>query len=1081
MKLSNFKFLEQEFPILFNLGQSAEFYAQADPAVSVSKLRSWAEKLTDYIFRDHHLDFPEENSLHNRLKTLELEGILPDQVKDLLFVIKVKGNAAAHGNPCTDAEARHVLFAAFKISKWFYETYAEKPQDISALKFSVPDYRDPQEALKKLEIEFKALEEKFSKLLEERKTGDLNPSDSNSIRERSFDAARKIDMSEADTRELIDEQLRQAGWEVDTNTINYKKNKTLPKRGKKMAIAEWPAGEKWADYALFIGTELFGIVEAKKYAQDISTDLTQSKRYAELVDENDTIKLLGIWSKYKVPFLFSTNGRPYLKQIETKSGIWFLDVRKERNNSRSLKGWYSPDGLKQLFEQNTEEAEQKLASAGLDFLASRSGLALREYQLKAIKAVEEHLQKLPDDRRALLAMATGTGKTRTVIGVCYRLIQSNRFKRILFLVDRTLLGIQALNAFKDNKVVDLNTFADVYHVKTLKDALPDVNTRLHFATVQGMVKRILYSEDDQSKPSVDTYDCIIIDEAHRGYLMDRELDEDDLTFKDQRDYVSKYRMVIDYFDAYAIGLTATPALHTTEIFGNPIYTYSYREAVIDGFLIDHDPPFIIKTKLSEEGIKWLKGEKPKGYDKENNSIVELAELEDELDIDVAGFNKLVITESFNRTVIKELIKHIDPEGEEKTLIFAATDEHADRVVQYLKEEYNSVGIEIPDDAIQKITGKSYDPEEQVKRYKNEKFPNIAVTVDLLTTGIDVPQICNLVFLRRVKSRILYEQMLGRATRLCNEIHKESFKIFDAVRIYEALEDFTQMKPVAPNPTSSFEQLKEELNQIDNYERTKKQIEQIIAKLQRKKKKISDQQQEQFKYYAEGRDPESFIQMLAHLPVNESVAKIRQMTMLWKFLDEMKPAPGFQLVSEHEDMHYGTDRGYGKGQKPGDYLDGFRKYILENQNEIAALQIICTKPKELDRKSLRELLLILDGKGYNTRYLQAAWKDATNQDIAADIISYIRTLVIGTTLVSHEERIHAAVQKLRESRDWNKTQLKWLDRFEKQLLVETILKAEDLDRDPFKEEGGFKRLDKIFENKLQEVIETINDNLYKDIA
>src|SRR5690606_31494368 len=184
--------------------------------------------------------------------------------------------------------------------------------------------------------------------------------------------------------------------------------------------------------------------------------------------------------------------------------------------------------------------------------------------------------------------------------------------------------------------------------------------------------------------------------------------------------------------------------------GSAVYTYSYREAVIDGFLIDHDPPILIKTKLGEEGIKWEKGEKPKGYDRESNSVVELEQLEDELKIDIAGFNKQVITENFNRTVIQYLVEELDPDGDEKTLIFAATDEHADKVVQYLKEEFEAIRVEVPDDAIQKITGKSYDPQEQFTRFKNEKYPNIAVTVDLLTTGIDVPAICNLVFLRRIK-------------------------------------------------------------------------------------------------------------------------------------------------------------------------------------------------------------------------------------------------------------------------------------------------------------------------------------------
>jgi type I restriction enzyme R subunit len=1044
-------------------------------------LRLLGEKITEVIFERHQISFPNQNTFHNRLKTLELEDILPDQVKDLFYLIKNKGNFAVHNNKGTIEDVQSVLFACFKVCKWFYETYSKVPKDISDLRYSIPENLDTRHALSLLEKDYKVLETKFTELIAERHIGNLKEEEIKSIQSRSYKAANKIDMSEAETRDLIDEQLRQAGWEVNTHELNYKSKKTVPVRGKNIAIAEWPANGKWADYALFIGLDLVGIVEAKKYSQDISTDLRQSKIYSELIEPLDKIKFLGEWGKYKVPFLFSTNGRPFLKQIETKSGIWFLDVRNERNISRSLHGWYSPDGLKKLFEQNLDNANKKLAAKDIDFLTSPSGLSLREYQIKAIRSVEDQLINNPSGKRALLAMATGTGKTRTIIGLCYRLIQANRFKRILFLVDRTLLGIQAINAFKDNKVIDLNTFADVYNVKGLKEALPDIDTRLQFATVQGMVKRILYSEDDVKKPSVDTYDCIIIDEAHRGYLLDKELGEDDLDFKDQRDYVSKYRMVIDYFDSYAVGLTATPALHTTEIFGKPIYSYSYREAVIDGFLIDHDPPFIIKTKLSDEGIVWAKGEKPKAYDKESNKIIELAELADELSIDIAGFNKLVLTESFNRTVVKELTKHLDPEGEEKTLVFAATDEHADKIVQYFKEEYRAIGVEVPDDAIQKITGKSYDPVEQVKRFKNESFPTIVVTVDLLTTGVDIPTICNLVFLRRVKSRILYEQMLGRATRLCDEIGKESFKIFDAVRVYETLEDYTEMKPVAPNQKTSFTQLIGEFDQIGNNERAKKQLEQIIAKLQRKKKKIHGGLEDKFKYHTKGNDPESFINMLKGIKSGEDIKSIIKLTGLWKFLDEMKPDPVIQFWSEHKDEFYGIERGYGKGQKPQDYLDGFKKFILENQNKIMALNIICTKPKELDRRSLKELLLVLDDAGYNTRFLHAAWKDAKNEDIAADIISYIRTLTLGNALISHEERISRAVQKIREMRTWNKTQLNWLDRFEKQLLAETVLKIEDLNASPFKDKGGFKQLNKIFENQLQDVLDKINENLYREIA
>lgn len=1078
---SNFQFLEEEYPLLLNIGQSAEYYLHTDPVVSLSKLRFWGEKITEILFDEHYLDFPRDNTFHNRLKTLEFERILPTRVKDLLFMIKQKGNVAVHDHQGSFEEAKNMLWGSFKVAKWFYETYSEENNDISAFSFRVPPDLDARHALHTLEQEKKALETKYNALLEARKTGEIPKEKAEEIKERSTEAAKKIEMSEAETRELIDAQLRQAGWNVDTPTINYKLHHTVPQRGKFMAIAEWPVGSKWADYALFIGQELYGIVEAKKYAQDISTDLRQSKIYAELAEEKHKAKLLGKWRAYNAPFLFSANGRPYLEQIKTKSGIWFLDARNERNRARPLQGWFSPDGLKKLFEQNIGLANQKLATTSLDFLTDKSGLNLRDYQIQAIKAVEKKIREHPDKRKALLAMATGTGKTRTVMGLCYRLIQSNRFRRILFLVDRRLLGIQALNAFKDNKIVGLNTFSEIYHVKELKEIVPDVDTRLQFATVQGMVKRLFYNDSDAEIPSIDTYDCIIVDEAHRGYLMDREMDEDELDFKNQKDYVSKYRMVLDYFDSYAIGLTATPALHTTEIFGSPVYTYSYREAVVDGWLIDHDPPYVIRTQLSEEGIIWEKGEKPKAYDKETNKIIELDELEDELQIEVDGFNKLVITENFNRTVIKELVKEIDPEGEEKTLVFAAKDEHADRVVQYFKEEFDSIGVDVSDDAIVKITGKSYNPQELLKRFKNEKYPNIAVTVDLLTTGIDVPAICNLVFLRRVRSRILYEQMLGRATRRCDDISKEIFRIFDAVRIYEALEDYTSMKPVVVNPKTSFQQLAEEMPRIDNNERAKKQLDQIIAKLQRKKGKIQHQNEGKFHYLSGEQDPDSFIKMLNELPPKESADKIVQLSGLWKFLDELRSAPPVQFVSDHEDVYLSTERGYGKGQKPDDYLKSFEQFVQENINKIAALKVICTSPKELDRKSLRELKIMLDQEGFNARSLNIAWKEAKNEDIAADIITYIRTLAMGSALISHEDRIKNAVQKVRNLRPWNRVQQKWIDRFEKQLIQETILKKENIDESPFLDAGGFNRLNKIFENQLEQVIELINENLYKETA
>jgi type I restriction enzyme, R subunit len=1081
MSAPNFIYLRETYPILFNLAQSAECNLYLDPVVALFKIRQFGEKLSELLFNEHKLQFPSDNNFHSRLKTLDFERILPGNVKDLFFSIKLKGNEAVHNNKGSLQDAKQALFYTFKISKWFYETYVEHSIDVAQLKFHLPEQEDTN-AIELLETQYKELEARFEQLLNEREVVGITKEQTEIILKRSEQVASKIDMSEAETRELIDEQLRMAGWEVNSMELNNKTNKTLPERGRNIAIAEWPVEGGWADYALFIGKELYGIAEAKKYALDISTDLRQAKVYAEKVEALNETTLLGKWGAYKVPFLFSTNGRSYLKQIETKSGVWFLDVREQHNNARALQGWYSPEGLEMLYKQDIKDADAKIENASLAFLQDKAGLSLRDYQIEAIKEVEKNLVSNPDNRRWLIAMATGTGKTRTIIGLCYHLIQTNRFKRILFLVDRRLLGTQAINNFKDYKVAGLNTFADIYDIKELKDKIPKTDTRLHFATVQSLVKRIFYSENPTDIPPVDQYDCIIVDEAHRGYLLDREMDDEELGFKNQQDYISKYRMVLDYFDAYAIGLTATPALHTKEIFGPPIYYYTYRNAVIDGYLIDHEPPYIIKTRQSEDGIKWERGEKPKVYDKESNTVTELSELQDELNVEVSAFNKSVLTPEFNRTVVTYLASQLDPDGDEKTLIFAATDPHADEVVSLLKEAFRNIGAHVPDNTIQKITGKSYDPEEQVNRLKNEKYPNIAVTVDLLTTGIDVPAICNIVFMRRVRSRILYEQMLGRATRLCDEIGKKVFRIYDAVRIYETLEDYTNMKPVVVNPNTTFKQLVDELALIETDARLRIQVEQVIAKLQGKKRQMNEAQIEQFTYNSGGMSPSDFIQALKTQPIAVSINTLKGMPPgLWKFLDEWRSSPSHMLVSEHEDEYITTERGYGKGTKPEDYLLHFEQFIKENLTRIAALNIICTRPKSLTRKELRDLLIELDQQGYNERWLKSAWKDAKNEDIAADIISFIRTLAIGETLISHEQRIKNAVDTVRNRGNWNTTQQKWLDRIELQLLAETVLQPEDFDKSPFSDAGGFKRLDNIFEHQLGQIIDTINDNLYIQTA
>jgi type I restriction enzyme, R subunit len=309
---------------------------------------------------------------------------------------------------------------------------------------------------------------------------------------------------------------------------------------------------------------------------------------------------------------------------------------------------------------------------------------LRPYQRRAIESVEEALGR--DRREMLVAMATGTGKTKLAIALLYRRLSAKRFRRVCFVVDRNALGEQNAGEFRTTKVVSAKSFADIFDLKGLSDTGVEPETKVHICTIQGLVKRVLFASEPGDAPPVDQYDLMVVDECHRGYLLDREMSDTELSFRDQEEYVSAYRRVLEHFDAVKVGLTATPALHTVQIFGDPIFTYSYREAVIDGYLIDHEPPIRIETALSQGGIVFTKGERVELLDTVTGAL-DLAHAPDELRFDVEEFNKKVVTVPFVRAVAEELARHIDPNLDGKTLIFAVGDAHAAMVVHEVEKAF----------------------------------------------------------------------------------------------------------------------------------------------------------------------------------------------------------------------------------------------------------------------------------------------------------------------------------------------------------------------------------------------------------
>ena len=1125
----NFKFLSKINSVIVDLAGFAELYAFTDPNSALVKTRQIGELLVKQIYAKQGRSFDPESRQVDLINDLWKMGLVTDQISQMLHEVRKKGNDAVHEIHGDRNEALYHLRTVHRIAVWLYKSFYDR--HFKQPSFSPPpEPVDASEALKeeldRLKAEFaknevlrqelaenvvneaelrlkaeadakKAYEEletaiqlgeednaRLSAKIKEYEARLVAESKSAYVTTAQVEAAvetaaavEKEVITEDDTREIIDRQLKAAGWIVDTKKIRHSAGKR-PQKGKNIAIAEWPTTSGPADYVLFVGLMPIAVVEAKKQTIDVAGAIGQAKRYSrDYVLKSEEISPGGPWGEYKIPFLFSTNGRSYLKQLKTKSGIWFHDTRVKSNHPRALVSWYSPLGLKQLLTQDQAAAEAQLESESSDYLP------LRYYQRDAVAAVEDAIKD--GQREILVAMATGTGKTRTCIGICYRLIKAKRFRRILFLVDRTSLGEQTADSFKDLRLENNQTFTDIYDVKELGDVEPDADTKFQIATIQSMVHRLLNNDEADNGLSVDQYDCIVVDECHRGYNLDQELSDSELRFRDEADYISKYSRVIEYFDAVKIGLTATPAIHTIEIFGGetrlPIYQYSYRQAVLDGYLVDHEPPLGIRTELGEGGIKWEVNEQVTTYNTRTQQI-ELFNTPDEIELEIDSFNKRVINENFNRVICQELAKHIDPDLPGKTLVFCVTDSHADMVVDELKKAFTKQYGSVQDDAIRKITGKSDKPLQLIRRYKNEALPSIAVTVDLLTTGIDVPAIANLVFLRRVRSRILYDQMIGRGTRLCPDLYgerddKDCFRIFDCVDLYSALQKHSDMKPVVTRPNITFSQLVDELAKTTNAEDLQTIKDQLIAKLQRKKRSLKGDNAKTFEDKS-GTKPEPLVKQLQKASPAEISEWFADKTNLVEFLDTVTTGAVKIMISDHDDAVTKVETGFGKENKrPKDYLEEFRSYVLDHQDKIEALKLCATRPRELTRKTLRDLQLELDKHGYSETRLRVAWRETKNEEIAATIIGYVRNAVLDTPLKPFEERVSDAMKAILASQAWTKPQRSWLQRIGKQFKENTLVDRQSLDEGVFKEKGGFDRLNKVFDGKLADLLGQITEHIW----
>ncbi|HZU84666.1 MAG TPA: DEAD/DEAH box helicase family protein, partial [Polyangiaceae bacterium] len=494
----NFAFLKQHDPLLVALGAQAERYFSDDPATTLIKVRQFTEVLARCAAARVGIYTSTQESQVDLLHRLRDAGVLTAEVRGIFHELRRVGNAAAHEARGTHGDALAALKLARHLGIWFHKSFGAQKgwnpgpfipppdpaeesravaveldrlrRELADAKLSVEAARAAadEEARRRLSVEERAqrdaeeravwqalaeeAEQKLASTLAatQAQAAAQPPQQLALIAAQALDAGEHLDLDEAETRRLIDGQLQIAGWEADSLNLTWG-NGARPQKGRNLAIAEWPTANGPADYVLFSGLDVLAVVEAKRKRKDVVAAIQQAKRYSEGYEVRGDESLPGgPWATYRVPFLFATNGRPYLKQLEQKSGIWFLDARRKTNHPRALPEWYTPSGLQELRRQDLAVAEERLRAEPTDYLS------LRDYQVNAIRAIEKALEE--GRRAALVAMATGTGKTRTFIGLIYRLIQAQRFRRVLFLVDRNALGDQAINAFKHDQVESLQTF-----------------------------------------------------------------------------------------------------------------------------------------------------------------------------------------------------------------------------------------------------------------------------------------------------------------------------------------------------------------------------------------------------------------------------------------------------------------------------------------------------------------------------------------------------------------------------------------------------------------------------------------------
>lgn len=914
-------------------------------------------------------------------------------------------------------------------------------------------------------------------------------------------------------RDKIDAMLIASGWLLQNkNSINLN-------AGLGIAIREYQTDVGPADYVLFVSKIPAGIIEAKREeeAHRLSMHEEQTEGYA-------TAKLKYV-DNQKIFFGFESTGEL----------THFTDYRDPKPRARSVFSFHRPETFAEWMKQ-----EKSLRSRLLD-LPNLPTQNLRDCQITAIHNLEQSFKAARP--KALIQMATGSGKTFTAITFIYRLLKYAKAKRVLFLVDTKNLGEQAEQEFMSYVPNDDNRkFTELYGVTRLKSSFIPNDNQVYISTIQRMYSILKETELDESaeelnpnefqtkepapvsyneKVPIEFFDFIVIDECHRSIY-------------------NLWKQVLDYFDVFQIGLTATPDNRTFGYFDqNLVSDYGYEKAVIDGVLVPYNV-FTIETKITKEGSKISLGER---VDKrERITRRKFWETVDE-DIEYSGkqLDNDIVNKSQIRTIIRAICENlpsifpdrIDEHGNfevPKTLIFAKTDSHAEDIIEIVREEFAE-----ENKFCKKITYRSDEnPKDILSQFRNDYYPRIAVTVDMIATGTDIRPLEVLVFMRDVKSRSYYEQMKGRGTRTCSleqlratgtpaaKFTKDHFVIIDAIGVEQSQK--TDSRPLEKKPGMS---LKDLLQNVAMGNTNEEILTSLANRLIRLEKQINENEKANFTKHAQGFSIHHVVKQLlnAHDPDTIESEKL-------KVKNELLDASPAELEKEIQKRHQQiieeatnvfnnpelrnyivdvrkkydqiidtinidkiTNIGWVKDVEAAanNTISNFTAWIEQHKDEITALQIFYHQPyrrRELTYGMIKELFDTLKTEQPTLAPLQV-WRayeqlKQVNSSVKNELIalvSLIRKITgIDTTLTPYDKTVDRNFQQwiLRKNAGqhnlFNEEQMQWL-RMMKEFIANSFhVERDDFELDPFNKNGGIAKMWQLFGEETDEIIDELNEVL-----